>query len=170
VASPGGQDDLRALGVDPVVRVASPGGQDDLRALGADPVVRVASPDGQDYLRMLGAEPVARGTGLVDQVLGLVPEGADAVFDAAGRGALAASAGALRPGARLASIAAPDAAGVTPVFARMDRGDLAAVIALAESGLVSVRVGALFPLAKAAEAQRALAAGNIAGKVILEIG
>jgi hypothetical protein len=37
-------------------------------------------------------------------------------------------------------------------------------------GLVSVRVGALFPLEKPAEAQRTFATGSIAGKVILEIG
>ena len=52
----------------------------------------------------------------------------------------------------------------------MDQGDLTAVTGLAEAGLVSVRVGALFPLEKAAEAQRTFAAGDVGGKVILEIG
>lgn len=134
------------------------------RVIGAD------SPDDEDYLRTLGAEPVARGAGLVDHVLGLVPGGADAVFDTAGRGTLAASAGAVRPGARLASIAEPGGPGLTTVFARMDQGDLTAVTALAEAGRISVRVGARFPLEKAAEAQHAFAAGNVAGKVVLEIG
>ena len=61
-------------------------------------VIAVAASDDHGYLRTLGAEPVARGAGLVDQVRSLVPGGVDAVFDAAGRGALASSAGSARPG------------------------------------------------------------------------
>ncbi|MGW0829146.1 zinc-binding dehydrogenase [Streptomyces prunicolor] len=87
-----------------------------------------------------------------------------------GGGVLTASAGAARSGGRLASIAEPCVTGSLDVFARMDRADLTAVTALAEAGLLSVRVGAVFPLEKAAEAQRAFATGNITGKVVLEIG
>jgi NADPH:quinone reductase-like Zn-dependent oxidoreductase len=133
------------------------------RVIGAD------SPDNHDYLRTLGAGAVAYGAGLADQVLSLVPDGVDAVFDTIGGGTLAASARAGRPHARLASIAEPGASGSTAVFARMDRDDLTAVTALAEAGLLSVRVGAVFPLEKAAEAQHAFASGNITGKVVLEI-
>ena len=136
-------------------------------------VVGAASAGDEDYLRSLGAEPVVRGVEgmeLAEQVRSLVPGGVDAVFDAAGGGALAASVGVVRPGARAASIAEPGAPGLTSVFARMDQGDLTAVTGLAEAGLVSVRVGALFPLEKAAEAQRTFAAGDVGGKVILEIG
>ncbi len=133
-------------------------------------VIGAGSPDDHDYLRTLGAQAVAYGESLTDQVLSLVPDGVDTVFDTIGGGTLAASAGAARPGARLASIAEPGAPGSTAVFARMDRDDLTAVTALAEAGLLSVRVGAVFPLEKAAEAQRAFATGNIAGKVVLEIG
>lgn len=132
-------------------------------------VIGVTSPDDHDYLRTLGAEPATRGPDLVDQVLALTPNGADAVLDTAGAAALTAASRALRPGARQASIAAPAAPDVTPVFARMNQDDLTAVTALANAGLVSVRVGALFPLEKAAEAQRTFATGDVAGKVILEI-
>ncbi|MFD4872567.1 zinc-binding dehydrogenase [Streptomyces sp. NPDC058420] len=52
----------------------------------------------------------------------------------------------------------------------MDRAVLAAVTALAEAGLLSVRVGAVFPLEKAAAAQHAFANGDFTGKVVLEIG
>jgi NADPH:quinone reductase-like Zn-dependent oxidoreductase len=133
-------------------------------------VIGAGSPGDHDYLRTLGAEAVAYGESLTDQVLSLVPNGVDAVFDTIGGGTLAASAGAARSGGRLASIAEPGVPGSTDVFARMDRADLTAVTALAEAGLLTVRVGAVFPLEKAAEAQRAFATGNITGKVVLEIG
>ena len=132
-------------------------------------VVGAGSVADHAHLRALGAHPVAHGEGLTDQVLGLVPNGVDAVFDTIGGGALAASAGAARPGARPASVAEPGVPGSTDVFARMDRTDLTAVTALAEAGLLTVRVGAVFPLEQAAEAQRAFATGKITGKVILEI-
>ena len=103
-------------------------------------------------------------------MLGLVPQGMDAILDTIGGGVLAASAGAARSGGRLASIAEPGVPGSIDVFARMDRADLTAVTTLAEAGLLSVRVGAVFPLEKAAEAQHAFATGNITGKVVLEIG
>nr|WSY54195.1 NADP-dependent oxidoreductase [Streptomyces sp. NBC_00886] len=134
-------------------------------------VIGVGSADDHDYLRSLGAQAVAYGEGLTDRVLSLVPKGVDAVLDAIGGGTLAASAGALRSGGgRLASIAEPGVPGSTDVFARMDRADLTAVTALAEAGLLTVRVGAVFPLEKAAEAQRTFATGNTTGKVVLEIG
>ncbi|MCX4903871.1 NADP-dependent oxidoreductase [Streptomyces sp. NBC_00878] len=133
-------------------------------------VIGVGSADDLDYLRALGARAVAYGEGLTGEVLSLVPKGVDSVFDTVGGGTLAASAGAVRSGGRSASIAEPGAPGSTDVFARMDRADLTAVTALAEVGLLTVRVGAVFPLEKAAEAQRAFATGNITGKVVLEIG
>ncbi|GHH82134.1 oxidoreductase [Streptomyces sulfonofaciens] len=139
------------------------------RARGAR-VIGTASPGNHDYLRTLGAEAIAHGEGLTDRVLSLAPNGVEAVFDTVGHGTLATSAAATRPGARVASIADPGAPGSTDVFARMDRADLAAVTALAEAGLLSVRVGAVFSLEKAAEAQRAFAAGDISGKVVLDIG
>ncbi|MDX6252660.1 MAG: hypothetical protein QOF10_6020 [Kribbellaceae bacterium] len=139
------------------------------RAQGAR-VIGSDSPGNHDYLRTLGAEVVAYGESLTDQVHSLVPNGVDAMFDTIGGGTLTASAAATRPGARLASIAEPGVPGSTDVFARMDHADLTAVTALAEAGLLTLRVGALFPLEKAAEAQRAFATGNIAGKVVLEIG
>ncbi|KIF74229.1 alcohol dehydrogenase [Streptomyces sp. 150FB] len=132
--------------------------------------IAAGSPGNHAYLRTLGAEPVAHGAGLTEQVLRLVPAGVDAMFDTVGAGTLAASAGAGRPGARLASVAEPGASGSIDVFARMDREDLAAVTALVDAGLLSVRVGAVFPLDRAAEAQRAFATGDITGKVVLDIG
>jgi NADPH:quinone reductase-like Zn-dependent oxidoreductase len=138
------------------------------RARGAR-VIAAGSTGKHAYLRTLGVEAVGHGEGLTDEVRGLVPAGVDAVFDTVGAGTLAASAGAARPGARLASIAEPGVPGSRDVFARMDRDDLTAVTALADAGRLSVRVGAVFPLDRAAEAQRAFAAGGITGKVVLDL-
>jgi NADPH:quinone reductase-like Zn-dependent oxidoreductase len=139
------------------------------RARGAR-VIGAGTPVNHDYLRELGAEPVTSGAGLTREVLSLAPNGVDAMFDTIGGGTLAASAKAGRPGARLASIAEPGVPGSTDVFARMNQDDLTTVTALAEAGLLSVRVGAVFPLEKAAEAQHAFATRGIRGKVVLEIG
>jgi NADPH:quinone reductase-like Zn-dependent oxidoreductase len=133
-------------------------------------VIGASTPVNHGYLRELGAEPVTPGQGLTRQVLSLAPDGVDAIFDTTGGGTLAASANAGRPDTRLASIAEPGVPGSMDVYARMNPDDLTAVTALAEAGLLSLRVGAVFPLDKAAEAQRALATGNIKGKTVLEIG
>ncbi|MYZ40916.1 MULTISPECIES: zinc-binding dehydrogenase, partial [unclassified Streptomyces] len=74
-----------------------------------------------------------------------------------------------RRGARMASIAEIGAPGVTSVFCRMNRTDLTALTDLAETGRLTVRVGATYPLERAADAQRALAAGGTRGKVVVEI-
>lgn len=138
------------------------------RARGAR-VVGSASPKDHDYLVSLGADPVAYGEGMADLVLALVPRGVDAVLDTAGRGVLLATANAARPGARLASVAELGVPGSKDVFARLDSADLASVAALAEAGELKVRVGASFPLQRAAEAQRAYASGGIVGRVVVEI-
>ena len=51
----------------------------------------------------------------------------------------------------------------------MSHADLTAPTKLAEAGKLTVRVGATYPLARAADAQRALAAGGPHGKVIVKI-
>ncbi|MFJ2477817.1 NADP-dependent oxidoreductase [Streptomyces sp. NPDC087659] len=132
-------------------------------------VIGSASPRNHDYLRTLGVEPVTYGEGVADRVREFAPDGADVVLDTVGGGVLAAAAGAVRPGARAASIADIGVPGVTPVFCRMDGADLTALVELAEQGNLAVRVGATYPLERAADAQRALAAGATPGKIVVEI-
>ena len=131
-------------------------------------VIGTASAQDHDYVRSLGVEPVTYGEGVADRVRELAPGGADVVLDAVG-GVLTATASAARPGARIASIAEVGSPGVTTVFCRMSHADLSALAELAEAGQLRVRVGATYPLADAADAQRALAAGGTHGKVVIEI-
>ena len=60
------------------------------RARGAT-VIGTASAANHEHLRSLGAIPVTYGDGLIDRVRAVAPEGVDAAFDTAGRGALEAS-------------------------------------------------------------------------------
>ncbi|RSN01276.1 alcohol dehydrogenase [Streptomyces sp. WAC 01325] len=139
------------------------------RAHGARVIGTVSARD-HDYLRTLGAEPVTYGYGAADRVLELAPEGADVALDTFGNGVLAATAHAMAPGARLASIADIGVPGVTPVFCRMDHADLLALVDLANTNKLHIRLGATYPLERAADAQRALSADNVAGKIVVEIG
>ncbi|WP_433455672.1 NADP-dependent oxidoreductase [Streptomyces sp. CA-142005] len=138
------------------------------RARGAR-VVGTASARDHGYLRALDVTPVAYGEGVAKRVLEVVPAGADAVLDTVGHGTLASAESAARPRARCAAVAEVGLPGVTAVFCRLDGEDLRAVAELADTGRLSVRVGATFPLERAADAQRTLAAGGTGGKVVVTV-
>ncbi|GAA2313829.1 hypothetical protein SVIO_101890 [Streptomyces violaceusniger] len=83
---------------------------------------------------------------------------------------LTATAQAAAPGAPVAPLVDIGVPGVAPVFCRMDHADLTALVELADADKLPVRIGATYPLARTAEAQRALAAGETPGKIVIEIG
>jgi NADPH:quinone reductase-like Zn-dependent oxidoreductase len=98
---------------------------------------------------------------------------ADLVFDAAGGQVLAQSAWLVKPGGALVSVAA------FPPFGRADareiffiqesnRAQLAELARLVDDGHLRPQVGAVYPLAQAAEAYRAKAAGGIPGRIVLQ--
>jgi len=133
-------------------------------------VVGTASGPNHDYLRELGATPVLYGDGLIDRVRAAAPGGVDAVFDAAGRGALPDSV-QLRGGtSRIVTIADPAAFGLGIPFsgeAERDAGDLAEVARRAADGRLRVTVARTYPLEEAAAAHAAVAEGHGRGKTIL---
>lgn len=132
-------------------------------------VVGTASARNHDYLRSIRVTPVEYGDGLAERVRAVTPEGVHAVFDAAGGGALRTTPEVGRPGVRTASVVDFGYPGTRPVFARYDRGEFQALALLAEAGAVVPRVGATYPLGRAARAQRAVAEGGTNGKVVLRI-
>jgi NADPH:quinone reductase-like Zn-dependent oxidoreductase len=132
-------------------------------------VVGTAASRDHAYLASLGVEPVLYKDGVTQRVLALLPQGADAVLDTAGRGTLASAAGTASAGARVATLAEPQLPGVIPVFCRMDTDDLKAVVDLADGGWLKMRLGATFPLDRAADAQRALASGGTGGRIVVVI-
>jgi NADPH:quinone reductase-like Zn-dependent oxidoreductase len=124
-------------------------------------------PGQEDHVRNLGAEAVLdlATVGEVDGVLDLI--GGDIATRAWGNvkygGVLASTLGP-------PSGANPSARGAraVPVFARTDGTQLAELGTLLDNGTVRVVVDRTFPLASAAAAHEALAAG-IQGKVVLTV-
>ncbi|MFE2184911.1 NADP-dependent oxidoreductase [Streptomyces sp. NPDC059455] len=135
-------------------------------------VIGTASPANHEYLRSLGAIPVAYGEGLADRVRAVAPKGVDAVYDAAGQGALPVSI-ELRGGTtdRVVTIADPAAADLGVTFSAGGGGRSMEAIAgyarLAAEGRLRVPVVRSFPLADAAEAHAQSETGHSRGKLIL---
>jgi NADPH:quinone reductase-like Zn-dependent oxidoreductase len=133
-------------------------------------VIGTASEPNHDYLREIGATPVVYGEGLVDRVRAVAPDGIDAVFDAAGQGALPDSI-ELRGGtSRIVTIADPAAFRLGVTFsgeAAHDAGALAEVARRAADGRLRVTVGETYSLGEAPAAQESVATGHGRGKVVL---
>ena len=136
-------------------------------------VIGTASEANHDHLRELGATPVLYGEGLVDRVRAAAPDGIDAVFDAAGRGALPDSIGLRGGTSRIVTIADPAAFGLGIPFsgeAARDAGDLAEVARQAGDGRLRVTVAETYSLEEAPAAHEAVATGHGRGKVVLLAG
>lgn len=141
------------------------------RLLGAR-VIGTASEASHDYVRSLGGEPVAYGPGLEERVRALAPDGATAVLDLAGGGALDVSPRLLAPGGRFASVLEPAkvaALGGRYVFVRPDGAQLAELLRLVAGGRLRVRVERTFPLEQAGEAHTLLEGRHVHGKLVLQI-
>src|SRR5262249_35545503 len=145
---------------------------------GAVPVV-TASPAKHGFLRDLGALPVAYGPGLADRVRAAAPGGVDAALDLIGTDeALDVSLELVADRARIATIAgftrgfqagikvlggAPGADAGTEIrhAARLE------LTRLAQARALRVFVTQTFPLARAADAHRAIMTGHTTGKIAL---
>ena len=140
------------------------------RLLGAE-VIGTAGEHNHERLRTLGATPLTYGDGLVDRVRALRPGGVDAVLDLAGGQALDDSPALARTPARITSIVDPRVLelGGQYLFVRPDRDQLTRLTGWVDEGRLHIDVGAVLPLAEAAEAQRRQAAGEVQGKIVLTI-
>ncbi|MEU9074996.1 NADP-dependent oxidoreductase [Kitasatospora sp. NPDC004745] len=139
------------------------------RAWGAT-VIGTAGERNHAYLRGLGAVPVAYGEGLVERVRAVAPQGVDAAFDAAGRGALEASVELVADRARIGTVVdypGAERLGVRGLRAERTAARLAELVGLWEAGGLRLEVAEAFPLERAADAHRMVGTGHVRGKVVL---
>jgi NADPH:quinone reductase-like Zn-dependent oxidoreductase len=137
-------------------------------------VIGTASAGNQEYLRTLGAIPTVYGSGLVERVRALAPQGVDAVFDIAGKGALPDSI-ELRGGTeRIVTIADPAAQALGVDFSAGGGSgpgpDLTGLADRAARGELVTAISGTYPLSEAATAHRVLEAGHARGKLVLTVG
>jgi NADPH:quinone reductase-like Zn-dependent oxidoreductase len=137
-------------------------------------VISTASPANHDYVRSLGADV------LIDyrkQDFAQLVSGCDAVFDTAGGEVAARSFAVLRPGGRLASVAAgaqapvsprADVTSLRPKVGR-DRRHLERLVELLAGGALRLPEIAVYPLSEAAGAHRVSEARHLRGKLVLRV-
>jgi NADPH:quinone reductase-like Zn-dependent oxidoreductase len=136
-------------------------------------VIATGSAANQALIASLGATPVVYGDGLVARVRALGTP-IDAVFDAAGKGALPDSI-ELRGGkTRIITIADPAARQLgipfsTGSVAMPNVAALRIVAELAASGKVTVPVAEVLPLAQAARAHVLIENSHAPGKIVLTV-
>jgi NADPH:quinone reductase-like Zn-dependent oxidoreductase len=135
-------------------------------------VIGTASEGNQDYLRSLGAVPTTYDAGLVDRVRSLAPEGIDAAFDIAGSGVVPELIELTGDPSKVLSIAdfsAPEHGAQVSTNATNTAGALEEAAKLFTEGAFRIPVEKTFPLAEAAEAQRASEAGHVTGKFVVTV-
>jgi NADPH:quinone reductase-like Zn-dependent oxidoreductase len=133
-------------------------------------VIGTASAANHEYLSALGIIPTAYGAGLVERVRALAPNGVDAVFDVAGKGALPDSI-ELRGGTdRIVTIADPTARALGVTFSSGGNTvDLPGLATRVVKGALVVAISGAYPLADVATAHRVLEAGHARGKLVLTV-
>ena len=137
-------------------------------------VITTTSAANRDYVRALGADEIIDYR--TEDFTRLV-SGCDAVFDTVGGDVTARSFAVLRPGGRLATVAAgaaapasprPGVASLRPKVDR-DRAHLDRVAALVAQGVVPLPSIVEYPLADAAGAHRVSEARHLRGKLVLRV-
>lgn len=137
-------------------------------------VITTASMANHSYARSLGADQVIDYR---EQDFTRIVSNVDAVFDTVGGEVTTRSFAVLRPGGRLATVAAgaeapasprPDVTSLRPKVGR-DRPHLDRVAGLVAKGIVPLPAIVEYPLAEAAAAHRVSEARHLRGKLVLRV-
>jgi len=137
-------------------------------------VIADASPADEDLVAGLGADVVVpRGPGVAARIRQVLPDGVDALLDAAVMGPPVLTA--VRDGGRFIAVrpfAGEAERGISVslvlVFRHLhEGGTLARLAELADKGVLSLRVADVLPAARAAEAHRRFEAHGVRGRLVL---
>ena len=133
-------------------------------------VIASAGQGNQDYLREIGATPVLYGDGLVERVRAIAPGGVDAVFDVAGKSALADLVSLVPKPSQVVTIAQYNLgdSGVQLTTGRSAHAKqaLAETADLLEQNKLVIKIQT-FPFDRAAEAHATSEHGHLRGKLVL---
>ncbi len=136
-------------------------------------VIGTASAPKHDYLRGLGATPTAYGTGLVERVRELAPDGVDRALDLAGSGNIPELIEIVGDPSRVLSAADLSAPQYGAKFCYGPPKDpervFAEVARLCSEGRFRLHVEHTFPLEQTAQAQELSAKGHVTGKLIIAV-
>ncbi len=135
-------------------------------------VIGTASEPNHDYLGSLGATATTYGSGLVDRVRELAPNGVDAAIDIAGSGVIPELIELTGEPSKVLSIAdftAPEHGAQVSSQPADARGALAEAARLFTEGVFHIPVQETYPLEQAAAAQAASARGHIAGRLVVTV-
>lgn len=131
-------------------------------------VIGTASPAGMAAARTSGAAEVLDRS-RADYATGLEP--VDLAFDTVGGSALSGSAGLIRPGGRIVSVAEEPPTGLDAIYFVVEprRRQLDEVARLVEEGVLEPMLDSVFPLGDARAAFERVAQPGKHGKVVLEV-
>lgn len=133
-------------------------------------MIGVAAARDADLIRALGGEPVTYGDGAFDRVAEIAAA-VDAVVDAAGHGGIEEAVAATGDPTRVVTLSDPTALqyGAKLTEPGPDRAPdaLGITMPLLEDGRLTLKERVTMPMTEAAEAHRALEAGEIRDKVVL---
>ncbi|WP_372408471.1 NADP-dependent oxidoreductase [Streptomyces luteireticuli] len=144
-----------------------------LARAGGAMVIGTAREANHAYLRSLGALPVAYGEGLVERIRELAPQGVDCVLDGAGGEAFDLSLDLVADRSRMLTLVEHQRAAAAGVRTTPPARSAARLAGLAERyarGELAWHVRAVYPLDRAADAQRDVESGHGRGKVVLLVG
>lgn len=142
------------------------------KAWGATTVIGTASEANHAYLRSIGAVPVTYGEGLAERVRAVAPQGVDAAMDNVGPEALRASVEVVKDRNRIRTMVADETAqelGVPLLAPARSTTRLRELVELYAQGRIELHIRGAYPLARAADAHRALETGHGHGKIVLTL-
>jgi len=136
-------------------------------------VIGSCGPENVDFLRSIGVEPVLYGSGLVEAIRALAPDGITAALDNHGRASVDAALATGAPASRINTIADFRASadyGVSAVGGSVaGLTELVDVASLVGAGEITFPIDSTYPLERVREAYERLIAGHLRGKIVLDL-